>query len=154
MKSVAKSEAGFTLIELLTVVGLIGILGVIAIPQYNSYRLRARVAVVAAELRNFSSGFLAYMLANQDFPPDSHLVLPAGMEKYIPAGAWSEVTPIGGRYNWEGPSNYPYAGISISEAVIGSEEIRLLDNLMDDGNTASGKFRVMGNGRPTYVIEE
>jgi len=55
---------------------------------------------------------------------------------------------------WEGPNNYPYAGISIYQASASSDLIVLLDEMLDDGDTSQGKFRITSNGRPTYILEE
>lgn len=148
-----RNERGFTIIELLAVVSIISLLATIAIQEYEIYRMRARIGVTATEMKSFASGFVAYLAEHKRWPPDSHAVLPAGMEKYISQTHWDEETPIGGHYNWEGPENYPYAGLSIFQPAATIEQLEILDGMLDDGQLGTGRFRLMGNGRPTLVIE-
>jgi type IV pilus assembly protein PilA len=146
------AESGFTLLELLVVVVVIVVLAALAIPQYQSAKNRAKAAVVVGELRNFSSAFFAFYTDNLEFPPDTHEQIPPGMEGLLPP-QFEETTGIGGRYNWEGPDGYPYAGISISNGA-DPELAVLVDRIIDDGNSATGRFRITPNGRPTFILEE
>ncbi len=153
-KSVFARSRGFTLIELMIVVMVIGLLAAIAIPNYKRYRDNAKIGRTASEMRGLSAAFVAYLAATGSYPPDSHLVLPLGMDEYINPAIWTNQTPLGGNYNWEGPDSYPYAGLSIFQATAPLSQIITLDNMLDDGNLATGKFRLGTNGRPTLIIEE
>lgn len=50
---------GFTLIELMIVVAIIAILAAIALPAYNSYRIRSAETACLAETKNYASMALA-----------------------------------------------------------------------------------------------
>ena len=163
MERITKREErsdGFTLIELLVVMAIIAILASIAVAVYREQIDKARVAAVAADLRTFESGFISYASDHGDFPQDSHLQPPyhlppgAGMEPYLPVERWATTTPLGGNYNWEGPDNYPYAGISIFNASAPASIMAMLDDKLDDGNLAQGRFRFTPNSRYTLIIDE
>jgi len=151
-----RQSAGFTLVEIMIVVAIIGLLATIAVPSFVRARTSASGVRVANDLRVFGQAFALYAIERGQYPPDSHATLPsgAGMEDYLDADKWYAATVIGGNYNWEGPDSYPYAGVSIYNSIISDTEMRVIDNIADDGNLSSGDYRKTPNGRFTYIIEE
>lgn len=146
-----KPHRGFTLIELAVTTAVIGIIVAIALPIYRDYTTRAEMAEMVLELDNMADRIKIYRVQTGRYPNDTHIVPPA--EVPMP-DYWYDTTQIGGNYNWEGPNNYPYAGISILGATASEEHLKLFDKIIDDGDLSTGNFRETPNGRHTYIIEE
>ena len=145
---------GFSLVELLTVITIIVVVASIALPSMGSIRNGAQVCATVADLKNFATAFRAYSMLEGGYPPDTHETIPAGIEDYLSPSSFEREAPISGRYNWEGPDAYSYAGISLTTTAASEEDLELLDHQIDDGNLATGFFRQTPNGRYTYIIED
>lgn len=63
------NRRAFTLIELLIVVAIIGILAAIAVPNFLSAQVRAKVAKAQAEMRSIGDAYINYKLDNNAWPP-------------------------------------------------------------------------------------
>jgi type II secretory pathway pseudopilin PulG len=147
-------RSGFAVTEVTIVVVIVALFTAFAIPNYRRSREDAKVAKAAHELKILSGAFLAYAAKHGDFPPDSRLDLPPGMQEYINPAIWANETPLGGHYNWEGPDNNPYAELSILQPTASNELLIALDAMIDDGNLADGRFRLGTNGCPALIIAE
>ena len=145
---------GFSLIELLTVIAIIAIIVSIFLPSMGSIRNGTEVVATVADLKNFAAAFRTYSLLEGGYPDDTHETIPSGLEDYLSPQSFEREAPITGRYNWEGPDEYAYAGISFTTTTADTETLTLLDHQIDDGNLTTGFFRQTPNGRYTYILEE
>ena len=97
-----------------------------------------------------------YAMDFGSYPNESHQELPSApeIEQYIEPRVFNAPTVFGGSYNWEGPDEYPYAGVSVFASGVSDSELTRIDEVVDDGSLSTGQYRKFGNGRYTYVIEE
>jgi type IV pilus assembly protein PilE len=67
MKLGKNREAGFTIIEVMIVVVIIAVLGAVALPAYNDYILRSRLAEAYANLGELSTKLEQYYQDNRTY---------------------------------------------------------------------------------------
>ena len=64
-------QMGFTLIELMIVVAIIGILASIALPQYQAYTLRAKLAEAFTITSGVKNNIAEHFKTHREFPADN-----------------------------------------------------------------------------------
>lgn len=153
----------FTLVEIMVVVVIIGLLAAAAIPAFRLVTLRSRASAVANDFRTFSTAFITYSLQNGRYPDNQ-----ANPQDVMPqlAGqltdAFMQRTAVGGYYKWN--FDIPADGIPVKAALIiqaaagnplvdDLDQMERIDQLIDDGNLATGNLQLGSTNSLVYIIE-
>ena len=157
-RSVRQSSAlrsGFTLVEIMVVVMIVGVLAALAIPAFSRARRNALATRTAQDFRTFEAAFEQYAMQNGHWPTDVNRgLVPPGMLPYLRGTAYTQVTSVGGFWDWDLNQFGFKAGISIVASDVDEAIVQRIDEILDDGNLATGRFRRTGGERFTLILEE
>src|SRR5258708_2933193 len=153
----------FTLVEIMVVVVIIGLLAAAPLPTYRRIPLRSKATTVVNDLRTFSTVFITYSLQNGRWPVDGDpQVVPPEVAGQLPANFILK-TPIGGYYKWNfgtTADSVPAKAAIIIQGDSGNpiiddlDQLEMIDQLIDDGNTATGNLQIGGTHSLVYIIEK
>lgn len=163
-RNIPRSTAGLALIELMVVVTIISFLIMLAIPAYQRVQQKARAGALVNDFRVFAAVFQAHANEKGTWPPEAAAgVVPTGITgEELKADVWTRPTVIGGHFDWENDQIHNgvhyRAAIAITDTadaplMVDRELFQEIDNVLDDGNLATGSFILGDNNCPLFVLE-
>lgn len=148
------ASAGFTLTELMIGVCILGLLATIAVPNFFRAQVRARSSIFVANIKQAADAFEMYAWEKRGYPENSAPgVAPDGMEEYLVRMKWSEVTPVGGQWNWDRNRHGYRAGVGVYRPTSPESQFILIDEIIDDGDLSTGYFQSRPDGY-VFILEQ
>ncbi len=139
-------RTAFSLVELVIVVVILGILTAVAAPRFFDSSQDARINATVEMAHRINRCAIIYQGQGGTWPLDAtDRVLPPELSSFFDAGWFSQPTPIGGFWDWNGNGSIiPHKGISV--IYLAGVDVPIytwlkLDTRFDDGNLASGTIR-------------
>lgn len=148
------------------VVLIISFLAMLAVPALQRVQRRTKATAILNDFRVFAAAFEAYAHQNGSWPAESAAgVVPPGMTTDLKVDAWTRVTPMGGKYNWDNNQLHFgtrfQAAIAISAAAGAPLPLDVpilleLEHAVDGNNQTNllgGSFRLGSGLCPLYIVQ-
>ena len=148
------------MIEVLIVVVILGLLAGIVVPQFSDVTGDVARGAFVADVKVFADAAHLYMFDTGQYLEDSASgATPMGWEPYIDQGTWESLTPVGGVWDFELNSFGIVSGFGVDFANGGGADrddtyMAIVDQILDDGDLATGVFRKIAAQRYYFVIED
>jgi prepilin-type N-terminal cleavage/methylation domain-containing protein len=149
---------GFTLIEAMIAVSLIALMVAIIIPAVDLAKRSRENAQAARKLQTAVEAFELYAAETGGYPADvGPGVVPPEMENYyfpyFKISWWEGTTELGGSWDWDAGYHGFNFSVSICAPGRSQEQLEDFDQLIDDGNLNTGRFRKV-DAQCHYIIED
>jgi len=130
-------QKGFTLIELMIVVAIIGILAAVAIPAYQNYIIKSKLASVATSMDPIKLALGMYYQTNGAFPTAVFTVTSANAGTVTPTGGTDSFFSLGLQSYPTLPTNLSKIGLDGSAQTTATLTVTFTGILANsiDGNT-------------------
>ena len=148
------ARRGFTLVELTIVILVLGILAGVAVPRtFQASQTATERAAVTQVLHIFDLAEL-YRAEHGDWPVNSDAgTAPAEFAGRLPERLFTEESPIGGPYDWNGPgTGVPTFGVSIENVPTATQVA--IDRWADDGDPGAGWITSYSTGLNFTLTEK
>lgn len=168
-QALPRSMRGVSLVELMVVVTIISILMALSVPSYKRLQKKARAATIVNDFRVFTAVLQARAHENGSWPAETAAgVVPAGITSAdIQLETWINPNAIGGQFDWENNQVHPggtspggrwRAALALTDTVtapllVDTELYQEIDASLDDGNLATGNFRLGTNNCLIFIME-
>lgn len=131
---------------------LIILIAIFSYSLYQSMQKRMSMRSLGDELKLIESTLNKYYTTKGTYPNNVDAgIVPPGNTQLLEL--FKEPTPVGGRYDWEGPDDWGFAAVSIKNPQLSLGELLKLDQEIDNGKLYTGKFRLINNAY-FWVIRE
>lgn len=148
---------GSSLLELVVYIAILGIIFISAIRVRNHVD-KANIASVVATARNINVIATKIYAKTGAWPPDQdNSICPPEMKSHLKSNVFPNDTPIGGRWDWNGPDttvgNLTGISLKFNPATSADSTILLeIDRLIDDGNLSTGDCQKIVKGSSLFYV--
>jgi type II secretory pathway pseudopilin PulG len=146
---------GLVLVEVMLFLLVLALAGLLAILVIGRIRHNARLGQFGAQLQACAAAFEAARAQGGRWPATTEEAGPALVE-----AGWDDGPAVGGEFGWI-PPTAGRPGMVTVRAFVPAPAIELtpagllaVDQAIDDGNPATGRFRAGFNGWPVYHVAD
>lgn len=144
----ARPVGAFTLVELIVIIVVLAILSGVAIPRYIDYTAKARETAIFYTMQTVKTACMAYERDNgrpaSNVFVDHTNINGSGVDRYLNAEVFGSAGSDGLRLQY-GSSGTGYSQIISTNGNFSAAQSQVIDARVDDGNTATGNFRINYN---------
>ncbi len=147
-----RKSLAFSLLELAIVLVVVAVIAAIAVVRLSTLRQNTAMQSAHASLRVYARAALQYLDEWKGLPADrSPGVFPPEFTGYFASKPFTQPTPVGGNWDWNGTTASPWNSVGASMSIhINPKPAKLwetMDARFDDGVLTTGILRLYNSNR-------